>query len=323
LRANAKQSSIFKLFSGLPRCARNDRKNLPTTNHKLQTNAGFTLVELAIVIVIIGLLVGGVLQGQELIKQARMQSGLTQIGQYMVAYNNFKMKYNCLPGDCRTATTFFPSSAQPERVTNGNGDNIINASSSGNLNGWEQTEMYYVWDHLAASGLVNFLQYDETPYTTTVNEVGTGYPESKFSASGSITGGGAVVRSNSKAGILIGNQQQVGYISGGNVMHIGMCKFSNWGGAYSAGECGLNPWEAFYIDQKMDNGIPVTGKIIIVPNGFYMTPSNGFSSGVPLCSTASLDAVTGNIISEGAYYREDNLPSSSYLRSCRVQIQLE
>ena len=68
------------------------KKILPTTNHNLQTNKGFTLVELAIVIVIIGLLVGGVLQGQELIKQSRIQSATTQIKGYIAAINIFKSK---------------------------------------------------------------------------------------------------------------------------------------------------------------------------------------------------------------------------------------
>lgn len=62
-------------------------------------NKAFTLVELAIVIVIIGLLVGGVLQGKELITQAKIRSQIKQLQEYDTALVTFKGKYNAIPGD--------------------------------------------------------------------------------------------------------------------------------------------------------------------------------------------------------------------------------
>ncbi len=68
---------------------------------------GFTLVELAIVLVIIGLLVGGVLQGQELIKQAQVRNVMATLSQYDAAVNTFKAKYaNQIPGDMANAANF-------------------------------------------------------------------------------------------------------------------------------------------------------------------------------------------------------------------------
>jgi prepilin-type N-terminal cleavage/methylation domain-containing protein len=65
----------------------------------MKNNSAFTLVELAIVIVIIGLLVGGVLAGQELVRQAKISAQIKQIEQFNSAALTFKAKYNFIPGD--------------------------------------------------------------------------------------------------------------------------------------------------------------------------------------------------------------------------------
>lgn len=61
---------------------------------------GFTLIELSIVLVIIGLIAGGVLAGKELIFQAEMRKAVSQMNEFNTAANTFKNKYNCIPGDC-------------------------------------------------------------------------------------------------------------------------------------------------------------------------------------------------------------------------------
>jgi prepilin-type N-terminal cleavage/methylation domain-containing protein len=68
-----------------------------------QRAAGFTLIELSIVLVIIGLIVGGVLVGQDLIKYAQIRATITQIEKLNTAVNTFQLKYNALPGDIPNA----------------------------------------------------------------------------------------------------------------------------------------------------------------------------------------------------------------------------
>jgi prepilin-type N-terminal cleavage/methylation domain-containing protein len=97
-------------------------------------NDGFTLVELAIVIIIIGLLVGGVLQGQSLIRQSKIHSATVAAESYKAALNSFRGKYNCLPGDCINATTFFSGTSN---ISNGDNDGYIRSTNE-SIQAWRQ-----------------------------------------------------------------------------------------------------------------------------------------------------------------------------------------
>jgi len=113
---------------------------------------GFTLVELAIVLVIIGLIVGGVLVGNDLIRAAEVRAVMTEKEKFITSVFAFKNKYNCIPGDCPRATTYFGTNAAGCPVPNntpvsmltcdGTGDGIILSN-----------EPYLVWQHLAAAGM--------------------------------------------------------------------------------------------------------------------------------------------------------------------------
>lgn len=68
---------------------------------------GFSLVELSIVLVILGLLTGGILAGQSLIRAAELRSVSTEQSRWVTAANSFRDKYFALPGDFRDATKFW------------------------------------------------------------------------------------------------------------------------------------------------------------------------------------------------------------------------
>src|SRR2546427_3191718 len=68
-------------------------------NRKNSTEAGFTLVEIAIVLVIIGLLLGGILKGQEMITQARIKNAINDFNGVTVAVTSYQDRYRFLPGD--------------------------------------------------------------------------------------------------------------------------------------------------------------------------------------------------------------------------------
>ncbi|MBX9726767.1 MAG: prepilin-type N-terminal cleavage/methylation domain-containing protein [Rickettsiales bacterium] len=126
---------------------------------------GFSLVEMAVVLAIIGLLVGGVLAGQSLLKGQRLRTVLTDATTYATAIQQFKLKYGDLPGDFPTATNVWGR-------MNGNADCVSNASVAVNAAGTgacdgngdgllfygtaasRSTEAEQLWRQLSLAGLI-------------------------------------------------------------------------------------------------------------------------------------------------------------------------
>ncbi len=106
---------------------------------------GFTLIEIAIVLVIIGLLLGGVMKGQELITQSKIRSVEKEFDGVTVAVLGYRERYKALPGDDAQTEARWTSS------DDGNGDGEI----GGNFNSSTATdESRLLWQHLRAAGLV-------------------------------------------------------------------------------------------------------------------------------------------------------------------------
>ena len=77
----------------------------------MKKTSGFTLVELSIVLVILGLLVGGVLAGQSLIHAAELRAISTELTNYKTAIGAFRDKYLAIPGDMNNAVKFWGAQA--------------------------------------------------------------------------------------------------------------------------------------------------------------------------------------------------------------------
>ncbi len=109
---------------------------------------GFTLIEIAIVLVIIGLLLGGVLKGQELITSARVRNIISQQDGVKAAFFGFLDRYRAYPGDYGQASTTIPGCTACQ---NGNNDGqITNNAMPGPVD-----EQIAVWEHLSRAGFIN------------------------------------------------------------------------------------------------------------------------------------------------------------------------
>jgi len=109
---------------------------------------GFTLVEIAIVLVIIGLLLGGILKGQEMITQAKIKNVIADITGVSAAMYGYQDRYRALPGDDKNADRWTSGGgAKP-----GNGDGVI--AGTYNATGATPPESIQFWDHLRRAGFV-------------------------------------------------------------------------------------------------------------------------------------------------------------------------
>jgi prepilin-type N-terminal cleavage/methylation domain-containing protein len=122
--------------------------------------SGFTLVEIAIVLVIIGLILGGVLQGQVLIDNAKYKNLVKQIESYRAAVHTFQDTYRGMPGDLLNV------SALDSAAVAGDGDGLIEGGFC-DVSGEESCK---VWSHLRYAGIISG---DPTDVTATASPTHT------------------------------------------------------------------------------------------------------------------------------------------------------
>lgn len=226
------------------------------------SKAAFSLVELSIVLVILGLLTGGILSGQSLIRAAELRSVASETSNYFTATQTFRDKYFMLPGDMSNATQFWGTAggsgigsacftvdsstlADPKQTCDGNGNGQISfpaGATSGDV--WLYGERFRFWQHLGNAGLIEGSYSGRTDSTTSnyQHTIGKNVPRSRIS--------GATYDAYYNS--VIGNM-----IPGSTL--LGRNAFTFWSGA--GGQAPLNPTEAWNIDTKLDDGRPGTGNI--------------------------------------------------------------
>jgi hypothetical protein len=106
---------------------------------------GFTLVEIAIVLVIIGLLLGGVLKGRELITSAKVRSLNDRVSSVTAAWFAFQDRFRAIPGDYNQALANIPQQPTAPLIADGLGNGLLDTPA----------DRAQAWIHLAAAGLIS------------------------------------------------------------------------------------------------------------------------------------------------------------------------
>jgi prepilin-type N-terminal cleavage/methylation domain-containing protein len=191
---------------------------------KQATIAGFTLIELSIVLVIIGLLAGAISIGRDLISAAEVRAQISQIEKYQTAVNTFRGKYGYLPGDIPDPTASqYGFQARGQYAGEGDGNGILEGiyldqpnNNGGYLLGTGESTV--AWVDLSASKLI----------------------EGSFNAASTHTG---------DANNYFGLASVLG-ISGG------------WSVVSPTGSLSVS--QAYNIDNKIDDGLPISGRVNVM-----------------------------------------------------------
>jgi prepilin-type N-terminal cleavage/methylation domain-containing protein len=197
---------------------------------------GFTLIELSIVLVIIGLITGTILTGRDMIHAAEIRATLKQVENFDSASNTFIAKYNCLPGDCAYANDLgFPNYLGASgNAANGDGNGRISTANNESAN---------AFSHLSGAQL---LSLDNTP-----------------------AGSAPLVAPKMPAGNDEGSTGgwSIGYI-GGSIDPVGSPSLTSQPGHYywlqgyfNVGYPVVLPIDAYALDSKIDDGLPLSGRM--------------------------------------------------------------
>lgn len=206
----------------------------------------FTLIELAVVLVIIGLIAGGVMVGLDMIKAAGVRAQVNQIQQFQTAVHTFKLKYNALPGDISSA-----SAAQSGLVSRsgnvgyGDGNGLIGIGYPKSDNQYFYGEMLLFWRDLSAAGLIddsfNFYTSGQITTVATNADFSRYLPKQKIG--------------NENGYILVYSYNGAPYFEMRSLDHATNSFL------YAPGFENITPNEGYNIDVKIDDGMCRTGTV--------------------------------------------------------------
>ncbi len=247
----------------------------------------FSLVELSIVLVILGLLVGGILAGQSLIRASELRSVGTEYHRYLTATLAFRDKYFALPGDMTNATLFWgrlnsnadcvsnssPASAvAAPGACDGNGNRLVNASAAS-----QSAEMFQFWRHLSNAGLI------EGSYTGITGSLGSTHAIGGENAPNSRLSPG--IWATYAWGDVSGNLTLFDANYGNSLM---------MGGAHASAaptNAIVKPQEMWNLDKKLDDGMPALGKMLVRSRFGCAMAADGTALTTSTADAAKLDAV--------------------------------
>ena len=217
--------------------------------HFARRQSGFTLIEIAIVLVIIGLLLGGILKGQELINSARVKNLSTDFRNIPVFIYGYQDKFKALPGDDSNVVAHLGATATPASTPAGTqGNGVIEGPWNSPTN---TDESYLFWQHIRLAGLA--------PGVTTPGA--TGYLPTN--AAGGTIGIQSGTTDVTKTPIVGADGKAIG-------------------GAYVICSTGILGKFVKQLDTQMDDGNTAAGSMMA-------TPTTGYAIGATATATTAID----------------------------------
>ncbi len=248
---------------------------------------GFTLVEMSIVIVIIGLVVGGVIAGRDLIEAAQLRKVVSEQEEFTMAVMAFKLKYNAIPGDMTNATQFWGTDAScpntPINTTrktatcNGDGNGQLGVYSAVSTN-WR--EGFRLWQQLANERLIEG-QFTGTPGNSTYSGNCCGVVSNQNAPPAAVSGSTWMLVSFSNAyATTVPTFFYPGSYNNSLVLGSAHPIDININPA-------LSPINAKAVDLKLDDGLPASGSVVTLVRNNGWASQNCTTSTSP--STADYD----------------------------------
>lgn len=210
---------------------------------------GFSLVELAVVLVILGLVAGAITVGANLIRNAELRNTVAELDGFDKGYTYFREKYKSVPGDMVDATDAWGVRAGTGNDTtcrdtkgsyngtcNGNGDNKVDETNSNST----IFERFLFWQHLSLAGFIDGRYTGASGTASAFDRIpGVNTPLLSIGAQYHIT--------PVYLGTFSGNGQYFDSIFNANTLLMG--------------DYALKPEELWSVDTKIDDGLPVSGKV--------------------------------------------------------------
>ncbi len=253
-----------------------------------KNSSGFTLIELSIVIVIIGLIVAGVVGGQALVEQAKLRQVIAQMNQIKLAVNAYKLEYSALPGDHSRAADYWGQAAScyantlgSTNTCNGDGSKKLAYMHTPDTSNMEY-EPWHFWKHLENAKLIegNYTGYSNNGLCGTTHMC---MQPGINSLAGPIPGTGWVAFS---VATFSGKRWQ-GRATNQNRNIIAFTNPTvSTNNTWFRNAYAFTPKQQFSIDTKIDDGLPFQGSIVEmsgVPS--WMSPD---------CTVANSDEFNNN-----------------------------